>query len=81
MVRNYLVKEYPIIVIIAIAISAPFYWLIISNWLQNFTYRQPINPLTFLVAGLLLLVVSWLTLSYLTFVTIKANPIKALKEE
>ncbi|RLD19197.1 MAG: hypothetical protein DRI71_12210 [Bacteroidetes bacterium] len=76
-----LLKEYTIIVIISIAISAPFYWLIISNWLQNFTYRQSINPLTFLLAGLLLLVVSWLTLSYLTFVTIKANPIRALKEE
>jgi putative ABC transport system permease protein len=76
-----LLKEYTVIVLISIVISAPFYWLIISNWLQNFTYRIPLNPLAFLSAGLLLLVVSWLTLSYLTFVTIKANPIKALKEE
>jgi putative ABC transport system permease protein len=76
-----LLKEYTVIVLISIVISAPFYWLIISNWLQNFTYRIPLNPLAFLSAGLLLLVVSWITLSYLTFVTIKANPIKALKEE
>ena len=76
-----LLKEYTIIVLISIVISAPFYWLIISNWLQNFTYRIALNPLAFLSAGLLLLMVSWLTLSYLTFLTIKANPIKALKEE
>ncbi len=34
-----------------------------------------------LAAGLLLLVVSWITLSYLTFRTIRANPINALREE
>ncbi len=76
-----LLKEYTIIVLISIVISAPFYWFILSNWLQNFTYRLPINPSVFITAGLLLLVVSWITLSYLTFRTIRANPINALREE
>ena len=76
-----LLREYTFMVLISIAISAPFYWVVVSNWLQNFTYRIPINPIVFLLSGLVLLVISWITLSYLTFNTIRANPINALKEE
>jgi len=76
-----LLKENTIIVLISIVLSMPFYWVIISNWLQNFNYRITINPAIFLGSGIGLLLMSWITLGYLTFKTVRANPINALKEE
>ncbi len=76
-----LLKEYTFIVLISIVLSMPFYWVILSNWLQNFNYRITINPAVIIGSGLGLLLLSWITLGYLTFNTVRANPINALKEE
>ena len=76
-----LLREYTMIVLIAVVVAAPFYWMIISQWLDNFNYRVDLNPVNFLLTGSLLIVMAWITLSYLTLNTIRTNPADVLREE
>ena len=76
-----LIKDYSKLVIVAVLIGIPFCWFVMKNWLQNFEYRITLNPAVFIVTGLLLLAVTWLALGYLTYKTVKVNPVETLKDE
>jgi putative ABC transport system permease protein len=69
------------LILLAIVVAIPFVWWIMDRWLQNFTYQVNIHPVIFLVAGLGLLIISWLTLSYFTFKASQLNPAETLKNE
>ena len=76
-----LLKDFTQLILIAIVIAVPIAVWMMNNWLQNFSYRVAINPLTFIGAGLLLIVIAWITLSYLTFRIARTNPATTLKNE
>ncbi len=69
-----------LIVISFIAVSPITYWLL-SGWLQTFAYRISINPVVFLIGGILSLLIALITISYHTLRSAKANPVKALRYE
>ena len=75
------VGKFTRLICIAVVVAAPVGWLIMSNWLQNFTYRIAVHPQVFLIAGLTLLGVAWLTLGYFTVKALKLNPAEVLKNE
>ncbi len=76
-----LIKDFTRIVIIAVLLATPVIWWIMNSWLENFTFRTPINPLIFVGSGALLLVVAWVTLSYLLWRISLVNPAETLKNE
>ena len=76
-----LLKDYTIIVLVALVFALPLWWITMGNWLNNFNFRIPLNPLQFIISGILLILISWATLGYLTYSTISADPIKALQDE
>ena len=76
-----LIKDFTRLIVIAIVLATPLAWWVMNNWLQNFTFRISMNPINFLVAGLSLVAIAWLTVSYLTIQTASKNPIDSLKEE
>lgn len=76
-----LVKDYSRLVVIAISAGIPVSWLVMKSWLQNFEYRIAINPMVFLATGLSLLLITWLALAYLTYKTVKVNPVETLKDD
>ena len=76
-----LTKEFTLLVIIAFALAAPFGWIIVRNWLEAFAYQTPISIGVFLLAGLVTLVIAWLTVAYHTGRAALANPIRALRHE
>jgi putative ABC transport system permease protein len=51
------------------------------KWLQNFAYRSSLNPLLFLLAGLLSLVIAALPVSYQAIKAAVADPIDSLRYE
>jgi putative ABC transport system permease protein len=69
-----------LIAISFIIVSPITYWLLYA-WLENFAYRININPLTFLLGGVLALTIALLTISYHTLRSARANPVKALRYE
>ena len=69
------------LVILSILIGAPFAWFMMKEWLKNFSYQIDINPLVFIIAGFVLLVMAWATLGYFTMRAARINPAEALKND
>ncbi|HKI77875.1 MAG TPA: ABC transporter permease [Ignavibacteriaceae bacterium] len=74
-------KEFSKWVLLANIIAWPVAYYFMSNWLKEFAYRIEIPILLFPVAGLLVLMVSLLTVSTLTYKAARANPANSLKYE
>jgi putative ABC transport system permease protein len=74
-------KEFMWLIAIAFVIAIPLTYYLVSQWLQNFTDRISIGPLTFIIAGISVIVIAWLTVSFLSFKAAATNPTKALRNE
>lgn len=68
-------------VILANLISWPIAYYAMNSWLRNFAYRISIGPGIFIFSAVLSLLITFLTISYLTIKTAVANPVVALKYE
>lgn len=69
------------LVLVACFISLPIAWYAMNNWLQNFAYRIHISWWMFGTAGLFVLCIAWLTISYQAIKAAIANPVKSLRIE
>ena len=76
-----LIGNFSRMILVAVVLAVPLVWWMMNQWLQHFILRIEINPLLFLYAGLLLLLLSWLTLAYLTWKVSNVNPAETLKSE
>jgi putative ABC transport system permease protein len=76
-----LLNDFTKLILIAIVIATPAAWWMMNQWLNNFIYQVGIEPLTFVLSGLSLVLLSWLTLSYFTVKTSRINPAETLKCE
>lgn len=76
-----LLWQFSIPVIIANLIAWPIAWYYLQGWLEGFAYRIALNPLYFLGAGLVALVIAWATIAGHAISVARANPIKALRYE
>lgn len=66
---------------IAFVVAAPLSYFIMKDWLDAFAYRTNIHFGIFFLAGLTVLAIALLTISYRTLQAVHANPVKSLKEE
>jgi putative ABC transport system permease protein len=69
------------LVIIALLIATPLAWYFLDGWLQNYAYHIAMPWWIFPVAGLLSVVVAFLTVSYQSIKAAVANPVKSLRSE
>jgi putative ABC transport system permease protein len=69
------------LIIISIVLATPLAWWVMGAWLKNFSYQVEIQPVIFIGAGLVLLFISWITLSYFTIKASQLNPAETLKNE
>ena len=76
-----LTKEFTKLVAFSFILAAPIAYFVMQNWLQDFAYRTALNPLLFLAAGVLALVIAWLTVSYQALRAALTNPVEALRYE
>ena len=74
-------KDFLKVVVLAFLISAPIAYFATRQWLQNFAYRIEIGFETFLIAGLLALVIAWFTVLFHALRAALANPIDSLRFE
>jgi putative ABC transport system permease protein len=74
-------KDLVRLVLAANIIGWPVAYFAMSRWLQNFAYRTPIGLTTFLLAAMLVLMVSLGTLSYQAIKAALANPVISLRYE
>ena len=74
-------KDFIRLVIIAFIIASPIAYLIMYNWLLDFTYRITISWWIFLLAGLLAVFIALATISFQAIKAAMANPVKSLRTE
>jgi ABC-type antimicrobial peptide transport system permease subunit len=68
-------------VVVSNFIAWPVAYIAMNKWLQNFAYRTNIGIQTFILSGLLALVIAWITVSYKAIKAAMANPVEALRYE
>lgn len=74
-------KEFTKLVLIGLLIAAPLSYFLLENWLQDFTYRIEIGWWPFVIAGIVALLMAWLTAGFQSLRAALANPIKSLRYE
>jgi len=72
-------KEFVILILIAFIIASPLAWWVLNDWLNtNFIYSTTIGWFSFVLAGLLALVIGLLTISYHIVKAATANPVDSI---
>ena len=69
------------LVLFACVISIPVALFVMNKWLQNFAYRISVSWWMFCIAGLLVLFIALITVSFQAIKAAIANPVKSLRTE
>jgi putative ABC transport system permease protein len=73
--------EFLKILLIAFIIGAPVSYFLAKEWLNNFAYRVNLSIGSFLLAGLISLLIAIAAIAFESFKAAKANTVKSLKVE
>ncbi|CAG5067849.1 hypothetical protein DYBT9623_00576 [Dyadobacter sp. CECT 9623] len=69
------------LVCISFIFAFPLAYYSVDKWLQNYPYRISVNALIFLEAGLLAIIVAFVTVSFQSIRAALMNPVKSLRSE
>jgi putative ABC transport system permease protein len=76
-----LAKDFLRLVLLAILIASPIAWYLMRQWLANFAFRINIEWWMFVGAGVLALLIAFLTIGWQSMRAALANPVKSLRSE
>jgi putative ABC transport system permease protein len=76
-----LAKDFIKLVLIAIIIAIPVASFTMYKWLQDFAYRINIGWYVFALAGLMAILIAFITISFQSIKAALANPVKSLRSE
>jgi putative ABC transport system permease protein len=76
-----LLGDFTKLILLAIVVATPLAWWMMDRWLENFIYQVGIHPIVFIISGLTLVLIAWVTLGYFTLRTSRVNPAETLKSE
>jgi len=68
-------------IVLAFVISMPLVYFIMQRWLQDFAHKTTLDWWIFAVAGLFVMLLSLLSVSWMTWRAATANPVDSLKGE
>jgi len=74
-------KDFIVLVLISCVIATPITYYYLHDWLQQYNYRINIRPMVFVIAAILAIVITIITISFQAIKTALANPVKSLKTE
>ena len=74
-------REFLILILAANIFSWPVSWYIMNRWLQNFAYRTSLQIWIFFAAGLIALLIAFLTVVHQTAKVAIKNPVESLRYE
>ncbi len=69
------------LILLSILIAFPAAWWILNEWLLNFEYRINISVFTFVIAALIILLITLGTISYQAIKAALTKPVKILRAE
>ncbi|HVS93380.1 MAG TPA: ABC transporter permease [Mucilaginibacter sp.] len=74
-------KDFIVLVVISCLVASPLAFFFLRDWLQKYSYRVSIGPGVFLIAGILAIIVTLVTVSFQAIKAALANPVKSLRSE
>ncbi len=81
-VLQLLYKEFALLILVAFIIAVPVAWWRLGIWLdESFIYHEPLNWTSFLLAGIVALVIGIGTISFYILKVATGNPVNAIKYE
>lgn len=80
-IMGILSRDFMVLITLAMLIAVPLTWYLIARWLRDFAYRIEMPWPLFLLAGLGVLLIAFLTISAQTVRTARRNPVEALRHE
>ncbi len=69
------------LIMLAFIFAVPLSYYLIDRWLQGFAYHIVIGADIFILSGLGIILIAWLTVSYQSIKAAMANPVDALRDE
>ena len=78
---NLLLKDFLKLVLLAFLIASPIAWYFMSKWLQGYANHVNISWTVFLFAGLFVIAIALITISYHAIKAALMNPVKSLRSE
>jgi putative ABC transport system permease protein len=74
-------KDFIKLVAIAFVISIPAGYYVMDKWLENFAYKMDLDIYVFVIAGLVSLLIAWITIGFESVKAAMGNPVDSLKNE
>jgi len=74
-------KEFVRLVLIALIISVPLAWYLMTQWLNSFAYHTPMSLGIFVYAGAAALFIALITVSFESVKAASTNPVNSLRTE
>lgn len=74
-------KDFLKLVIISLLVASPLAWWAMNNWLQEFAYRVNIGWWIFMAAGLIAILIAFVSIGFRAVKASAANPIQSLRAE
>ncbi len=66
---------------VSFLVAAPVAWLFMDHWLKGFAYQHQMTPLPFIIAGLVAIFITLLTISFHTLKVIRVQPAEILRNK
>lgn len=80
-ITTMLSKDFLQLIGMSLLIAFPVAWWLMHSWLKSFAYRISITPFVFIVAGVVVVFITLLTISFQSIKAAIANPVKSLRSE
>ena len=74
-------KDFVMLIMLAMLIGFPMAWIGMNAWLDGFAYRVNIGADVFIIAGISVILLALITVSYQSLKTAVMNPVKSLRTE
>ena len=74
-------KEFLTLISISIIIAFPIAFYMMNSWLQNYVYRTKMGVMIFIIAALITIAITFITISYKAYKAAVLNPANSLRTE
>ncbi|MFC5410981.1 ABC transporter permease [Larkinella bovis] len=74
-------KDFLKLVLVALVLASPLAWWAVTEWLKTFQYRIQLSWSLFVMAGVLAVLIAFITVSYQSIKAALTNPVTSLRSE
>lgn len=78
---NLILKDYMILLLLSLVVAAPLAYWLFSEWLADFAYRINLSVDVFLIAFVVVSIISFSTVLSRILRIAKSNPVNSIKYE